>query len=81
MTRTETEQKALGESFPTRHCRAMDRYITRPDRGGFTVFDVWTGEIAVIAMAPQQGLSIEDAEHTAELLNRRVRQGDRKVLQ
>jgi len=54
----------------------MDRYITRPDQAGFTVFDVWTGEVAVIAMAPQKGLSIEDAEHTTELLNRRARQGD-----
>lgn len=59
----------------------MERYITRPDRDGFSVCDVWTGEIAVIAMTPQSGLSREDAEHTATLLNHRSGQGERKVYQ
>jgi hypothetical protein len=58
-----------------------ERFILRPDRDGFTVQDVWTGEPAVIAMTPQTGLSEEDATHTAELLNRRAMQGDRSVLQ
>ena len=58
-----------------------ERFIVRPDRQGFTVQDVWTGQPAVIAMVPQSGLSQEDAEHTAELLNRRAVQGDRSVLQ
>lgn len=55
--------------------------MTRPDRDGFSVCDVWTGEIAVIAMTPQSGLSREDAEHTATLLNHRSGQGERKVYQ
>lgn len=59
----------------------MDRYTTRPDRDGFSVYDAWTGEVAVIAMPPQSGLSQEDAEHTADLLNRRAGQGERKVYQ
>jgi hypothetical protein len=59
----------------------MDRYTTRPDRDGFSVYDAWTGEVAVIAMTPQSGLSQEDAEHTADLLNRRAGQGERKVYQ
>lgn len=59
----------------------MDRYTTRPDREAFSVFDVWPGEVAVIAMVPQAGLSKEDADHTANLLNRRSRQGDSRVYQ
>jgi len=57
------------------------RFDVRRDRDGFSVYDVWTGEAAIIAMTPQTGLSREDADHTAELLNRRARQGDRRVMQ
>jgi hypothetical protein len=32
-------------------------------------------------MAPQTGLSQEDAEHTAALLNRRAEHGHRGILQ
>ncbi|HEY8570911.1 hypothetical protein [Phenylobacterium sp.] len=59
----------------------IDRYLVRPDREGFTVSDIWTGEPAVIAMVPQTGLSREDAEHTADLLNRRAHAGDTRLLQ
>ena len=60
----------------------MDRYLTRPDRDGFSVFDVWTGEAAVIAMVPQTGLSQQDAEDTAVLLNRVTGRGsDRAIFQ
>lgn len=59
----------------------MDRYLTRPDREAFSVFDVWTGEVAVIAMVPQTGLSKQDADHMAALMNRRARQGEREVYQ
>lgn len=59
----------------------MERFVIRPDREGFSVIDIWTGEPAVIAMAPQTGLAQEDAEHTAQLLNRRTLAGDRGVLQ
>ena len=58
-----------------------DRYLVRADRTGFCVYDQWTGEVAVIAMAPQDGLSRQDADHTAELLNARARKGERQVLQ
>ena len=60
---------------------SLDRFGVRADPGGFSVYDVWTGAVAVIAMTPQDGLSREDAEHTAGLLNQRARQGDRAVLQ
>lgn len=59
----------------------IDRYQLRRGPNGYGVFDVWTGETAVIAMTPQDALSREDAEHTAELLNRRARQGERSVPQ
>lgn len=57
------------------------RYQIRPDRSGFSVYDVWTGEAAVIAMDPQTGLTRDDAIDIADLLNRRARQGDASVLQ
>lgn len=59
----------------------IERFIVRPDREGFAVIDVWTGEPAVIAMTPQTGISEEDAQHTAQLLNRRALAGDRTVRQ
>jgi len=59
----------------------MNRYLTRPDREGFSVFDIWTGEAAVIAMVPQTGLSEDDADHTAQLLNRRAGDGERVLYQ
>jgi hypothetical protein len=59
----------------------LPRYAIRPDHEGFSVFDVWTGEIAVIAMTPQCQLSRKDAEHTAQLLNLRAARGDRTVMQ
>lgn len=58
-----------------------ERYVIRPDREGYTVSDIWTGEAAVIAMVPQTGLSREDAEHTAGLLNRHDAYGERKIRQ
>ena len=57
------------------------RFVIRPDRESFSVCDSWTGQPAVIAMTPQTGLSREDAEHTAGLLNARADQNDRRVLQ
>lgn len=59
----------------------MDRFIIRPDGDGFSVYDVVTGSVAVIAMSAQAGLSRADAEHTAELLNRRAGEGERPALQ
>lgn len=59
----------------------LDRFVIRPASDGFRVIDIWMGEPAHIAMIPQTGLSKEDAEHTAGLLNRRAKAGDRTVLQ
>ena len=61
--------------------RKIDRFVLRPDRSGWTVYEIWTGEPAVIALVPQTGLSQEDAQHTADLLNRRTRNGDRSMRQ
>ena len=57
------------------------RFALRRDRSGWTVYEIWTGEAAVIAMTPQTGLTQEDAQHTADLLNRRARNGDRTLRQ
>lgn len=60
---------------------SVDRYVVRPETERFRVVDIWTGETAVIAMAHQDGMSEVDAVHTARLLNRRAKDGDRSVLQ
>jgi hypothetical protein len=57
--------------------RKTSRYAIRRDRTAWTVYEVWTGEPAVIALRPQTGLSEDDAQHTADLLNRRAHGGDR----
>jgi hypothetical protein len=49
-----------------------ERFVVRPQPAGFRVVDIWTGETAVIAMTPQDGLSEEDARHVARLLNARA---------
>jgi ferric-dicitrate binding protein FerR (iron transport regulator) len=59
----------------------VDRFVVRPEIERFKVVDTWTGETAVIAMTAQDGLSEEDARHTARLLNGRAAGGDRSVLQ
>jgi hypothetical protein len=47
------------------------RFILRPDSHGYSIRDLLSGEPAIVAGAPQTGLTRQDAEHTAELLNRR----------
>lgn len=59
----------------------VDRFVVRPETERFKVIDIWTGETAVIAMTAQDDMSEEDANHTAQLLNRRAAGGDRSVLQ
>ena len=61
--------------------RKTDRFALRRDRTGWTVYEVWTGEPVVIAMILQTGLSEADAQHTADLMNRRARGGDRSLRQ
>jgi hypothetical protein len=57
------------------------RFSTRPDPSGYSVVDLSTGEIVVLAMTPQRGLSQEDAEHTAGALNHRADDGRRAAPQ
>ena len=59
----------------------VDRFVVRPASDRFKVIDIWTGQTAIIAMTAQDEMSEEDAVHTAALLNRRARGGDRSVLQ
>lgn len=61
--------------------KRVERYVVRPETGRFRVIDIWTGETAVIAMTAQDGMSQDDALHTARLLNHRTAGGDRSVLQ
>jgi hypothetical protein len=53
------------------------RYVIRPDPQGYSVRDLLTGQPAILAATPQKGLSQEDAEHTAELLNRTATEATR----
>jgi hypothetical protein len=48
-----------------------ERFLLRPDRTGFAVKDSLTGQTAMVAGAPQSGLSELDARHMAKLLNER----------
>jgi hypothetical protein len=57
-----------------------ERFTVRPDPSGYRVHDAWTGETVVIGTMPQTGLSAEDAEHTAAMLNQRANEGDLSVL-
>lgn len=71
---------SLGDGAGSNHCgQVTDRFVIRPDREGFSVVDIWTGEAAVIAMTPQTGMPEVDAQHLAELLNRRSESGERSV--
>ncbi len=57
------------------------RYDIRPDSVGWTVFDIWTGEPAVIALLQQTRLNLRDALELAGLLNEQSAKGSRRVLQ
>ncbi len=59
--------------------RKTRRYGVRADGKGWTVFEAWSGEPVVLAQAQQVGLSEVDAQHTAELMNRRALDGDTSV--
>lgn len=56
--------------------RKKDRYAVRADASGHTVIEIWTGQPAVVAGVPQRGLSEDDAQHMAKLLNAQSRRGD-----
>jgi len=61
--------------------KRVDRFVVRPETERFKVIDIWTGETAIIASTAQNGMSEDDALHTARLLNRRAKGGDRSVPQ
>lgn len=58
----------------------MQRYRLRREAEGWTVYDVWTGQPVRLAGGSQKALPRQVAEVTANLLNWRVRQGDRHVF-
>ena len=45
------------------------------------MFDIWTGEPAVINIVPQTGLDIQDADELAELLTWLADRGDQAIRQ
>jgi hypothetical protein len=57
------------------------RYDIREDLEGWSVFDIWTGEVVVIAFALQSGMDVQDADELADLLNHQAARGNRLVLQ
>ena len=64
----------LGAARSGPHDRPMsDRYAIRPDPQGFRIFDRMTGETVVLALTAQDGLSEQDAQHTADRPNRRAK--------
>jgi hypothetical protein len=61
--------------------RKTDRFAQRRDPSGWTVYEIWSGEAAVVAGVAQIGLSEGDAKHVTELLNRRAKAGDSSMRQ
>lgn len=51
--------------------RRGGRYAVLPSPGGFAVIDTFTGEPADFAKVQQRGISVEDANDIADILNRR----------
>jgi hypothetical protein len=56
--------------------RKNDRFALRADGPGWTVYEVWSGNPAVVAGLAQTRLSEDDAKHMAGLLNAQARRGD-----
>jgi hypothetical protein len=48
----------------------VKRFAIKSDRSGYAVYDSLTGLPAMIGTAPQDGLTLDEAEMTAEILNR-----------
>ena len=46
------------------------RYDIKPDDSGWTVYDTATSQAAAVNGVTQSGLSLEDADDLADLLNR-----------
>jgi len=58
-----------------------DRFAIRADRRGFSVYDTWTGETAVVEKERLAGLRRDEAKERAIYLNRMERGGDRSLKQ
>jgi hypothetical protein len=56
--------------------RKTNRFALRQDSAGWTVYEIWSGQPALVASVPQTGLSEDDAKHTLALLNKKARSGD-----
>lgn len=61
--------------------KVKERYARRPDRHGWTVYDIWTGEPVSLALWVQTGLTQEDAEDLVRAMNRKAADGDRRIWQ
>lgn len=59
----------------------LPRFQLRHDDEEWTVFDNWTGLAVMIAGVEQSGLSLQDADQLAELLQRRADKGDRRIYE
>ena len=59
----------------------LERYELKDEGGGWTVYDVWTGQPVVIARRSQTALPLDHAAELAAMLNDQARRGDRVVLQ
>lgn len=57
------------------------RYDLREDANGWTVFDIWTGQPAVVHGVPLTSIEVQNADEVAELLTRLADEGDRVVRQ
>lgn len=58
-----------------------DRFAIRADRIGFSVYDTWTGETAVVQKERLAGLEAEEAARQAAHLSQLERAGDRSIKQ
>ena len=49
---------------------ARERYHSRKDADGWSVYDATTGRVAEVSGSPQTGLSADDADDLVDMLNR-----------
>jgi hypothetical protein len=54
---------ADSNTLPRHHRRVTERFVIRPDAEGFSVTDIWTGEAAIIAIAPNRPLRRRRGAH------------------
>lgn len=57
------------------------RYDVRKDSTGWTIYDVFTGEVAVVRMDPQTGMTEWDARYLQRILNHQGFKNYRKLRQ